>query len=246
MSHQTEAMVRRASFISALLFALSLASGVAKGSSGIPRETRKLLVLAPIVANPDPQFNWLGVAIQQSLATDLTRQLPVQVDASASSANDAAEAAILAKNAGAQRVIISTIQVAGDQIRITGQIIDSANQRVLLALKATGRLDDLFEMEDQLSGQAARGLIPARPLSKQASPAAIAPSGALRLNYATADAQAGLQYARPYENNRFQAAEDRYFFGSSYGSNWCFGGWYGLGLGWGYSTYHPAAPGWAW
>lgn len=249
MSHQTQVMVRRS--VPGFLFPLlavaltaTLSSTSAFASDGNLTTVRKVLVLAPAVVNPDPQFNWLSAAMQQSLVADLTRHLPIQIETSASSTSDTAEATELAKKTGAARVIISTIQLAGDQIRVTGQILDVGNQHVLLALKATGRIDDLFEMEDQLASQATRGLIPPRPASKQVAPVIIAPSGPLRLT-AGADSQAGLQYALPYESDRFQAAQDRYFFGSPrYGCGWCFGGWYGLG--WGFSSYQPAAPGWAW
>jgi TolB-like protein len=249
MSHQTAAVVRRSlpNYLIRILFALAavaISSGVGRASSNVSAPPRKVLVLAPAVVNPDPQFAWLGLGMQRSLVADLTRHLPQDIVASDDTANDAAQASALAHKAGAQRVIGSTIQLAGDQIRFTGEVVDVGSGRALLALKVTGRLDDLFEMEDVLAAQAIRGLAPPRAVEKSVPAVTIAPSGPLRLDYASAASQAGLQYARPYEDDRFQAAHDRYFYGSS---AWGCGGWFGgCCWGWGYSIYPTASPGWAW
>jgi TolB-like protein len=208
----------------------------------------RVLVLAPTVVNPDPQFTWLGAGIQRSLVADLTRHLRQPIEAGDKSANDIVGIVALADQAGADRVMTSSVQLIADQIRFTGEILDVKSRHVISALKVTGRLDDLFEMEDELAMQAIRSLAPPRPIGKKAPPITIASSGPLRLDYGSVASQAGLEYAYPYTEDRFQAAEYRYIFGSSScdccGWYWGWGG--GCGFRWGCSIYPTASPGWAW
>ena len=228
-----------------VVVAATMSSAIARADEKL--QVPRILVLAPTVVNPDPQFAWLGAGMQRSLAADLTRHLPQQIQTSDTSANNAAGAATLADKAGAQHVISSTIQLAGDQIRVTGEVLDVANHRLLFALKVTGRLNDLFEMEDELAVQTIRGLAPPRPVEKSTPPpVTIAPSGPIRLDYGRSASQAGLQYARPYVDDRFQAAQDRYFYGSPSCGCCGWGCGCGCGFGWGYSIYPTASPGWAW
>jgi len=204
-----------------------------------------VLVLSPSVLNPDPELAWLGPAMRQSLVADLLRHLSDPVASSQSSAADSSEALALARKANAVRVVSGEIQIVGDQIRFTGMVLEVKTERVLATLKVTGRLNDLFEMEDALSEQASRALA-VRKAGPGTGPITIASSGPLRASYAAPDSQAGMEYARPYENNRFQTEANRYiylnsYWGCGYGgySGWgCYGGWY--------SIYPTASPGWAW
>lgn len=209
-----------------------------------------VLVLTPAVLNRDSELAWIGPAIQQSIVTDLSRHLPDPVLMSANSAVGQGEAIAVGKQASVPKVISGSVQIIGDQIRFTGGIVDVKGGRVIAPLKATGRLSDLFEMEDQLSGQASRALIVYEP-SPHTAPMAITASGPLRASYAVPGSQAGMEYATPYANNRFQAEQNRYFYhgacwGCGYGCGGCWGypgwGWFG---GW-CSPYPTASPGWAW
>jgi TolB-like protein len=253
MSHKIAGAVSSSlpkSLIRLLAAVLTLVMFPDMGHAVEPSDTtiHRLLVLAPTVVNPDPQFVWLGVGMQRSLVADLTRHIPAQIEASDSSANDVAETVALADKAGADRVIASTVQLISDQIRFTGQILDVKSRRVLTALKVTGRLDDLFEMEDELAAQAIRSLSPPRPAGMQAPPVTIASSGPLRLDYGSTTSQAGLAYAYPYTDDRFAAGQYRYIFRTPGcgGCGWYWGWGCGCGFRWGYSIYPTASPGWAW
>jgi TolB-like protein len=205
-----------------------------------------VLVLSPSVLNPDRELSWLGPAMRQSLVADLLRHLSDPVASSQSCAADSSEALALARKSNASRVISGEIQLAGDGIRFTGMVLEVKTERVLATLKVTGRLNDLFEMEDELSEQASHALA-VRKAGPSAAPITIASSGPLRASYAAPDSQAGMEYAAPYVSNRFQTEANRYIYLNSYwgcGYYWGYPGW-GCYGGW-YSIYPTASPGWAW
>lgn len=185
----------------------------------------------PTAVNPDPKLGWIGPAIQMSLAADLGRRMTI-VDGAAT------------------RLVTGNYQVVDGHIRFTGEVIDSVDSRRLGMLKVTGNLDDLFEVEDEISAQASRALAP--PESGPVAPV-IASSGPLHLTVSAGPEDASLAYARPYVNDRLQAEQDKYYYYTSWYNGWGYGcwgwGWCGApyGCGWGYSIYPTATftePGW--
>ena len=105
----------------------------------------------------DSSLDWVGKAVQQNLLTDLARANyhPLASDKPISTTADAQTAA---KTAGAKYLISGSYQVADQQVRFTGQLIDSSNGNVLGGISTTGAMRDLFKMEDALSSQAVQQL----------------------------------------------------------------------------------------
>jgi len=99
-------------------------------------------------------YQWLGTGIQQSLLVEVNRpgSIAWSMPAAAPStqpSNPVADAA----RAGATMAVFGSFQIANDEVRVTGQAMDTGTGRVLAALKATGSLHDLFKVEDALDGQ---------------------------------------------------------------------------------------------
>jgi TolB-like protein len=114
-------------------------------------------------------------SIQRDMAADLTQMIRARVIAptDARPAGDDREALDEGQRFNASYVVYGTWQQAGDQMRVTGQVLDVAAGRSLAALKATAPLDNLFPLEDSLAAQAA-GALPAPigiPTAPQTQPA---------------------------------------------------------------------------
>ena len=105
----------------------------------------------------DNALDWAGKAVQQNLLTDLARAR-LHPLASDNTIPNAADAQSAAKNAGAKYLISGTYQVADQQVRFNGQMIDVASGTVIGGISTTGPIRDLFKMEDALSTQAIQQL----------------------------------------------------------------------------------------
>jgi TolB-like protein len=118
-----------------------------------------VLPFAPVAGASD----WIGKGNQEDLATELVRQsrLDVLTPADAQAVSDAAIAAQVGRDKGASLVAFGTYQIQDTDVRINGQLIDTASGKPLAALKATGPRRDLFHMEDLLAAQAVASLPPA-------------------------------------------------------------------------------------
>jgi tetratricopeptide (TPR) repeat protein/TolB-like protein len=59
----------------------------------------------------------------------------------------------LGKLLGVQAIIHGRVQVAGDRVRLSASFIEAETGRVRRAEQVTGRLDDVFDLQDQLAHQ---------------------------------------------------------------------------------------------
>ena len=137
-------------------------SPATRPSRTVPEDRRpRVLVLPFTELSEEPKREWVGKAMQQSLIAELTRSNMVAVvtpPANAPVANDAAAAAQLARDQHAPLAIIGSYQLVGEELRVTGQMIESINGEHIAAIKATGSLRDLFGIEDIIGGQVRRDL----------------------------------------------------------------------------------------
>ena len=121
----------------------------------------RVLVLPFTELSDEPKREWVGKAMQQSLIAELTRSGMVAVvtpPADAAPANDAAAAAKLARDQQAPLAITGSYQLIGEELRVTGQMIEAIDGEHIAAIKATGSLRDLFGIEDIIGGQVRRDL----------------------------------------------------------------------------------------
>ena len=201
-------------------------------------EVPTLLVLP--VAAPAGKYEWVGRAIQQDMAVDLTRMTRARViSPSGPPARDASEALRAARDAGAQYVVHALAQISGDQLRVSGQLSEVSSGKVFSPIQATAPLDDLFPLEDALAVQVARGLpaslavnLPA-PQTQPSAPAQGSPVAAVSgppewVSVQTpapsyyAASGGGAYYAYPYPYAY-------YGYPYYYGGFWAYG-WWGPGV----------------
>lgn len=128
---------------------------------GVEDARPRVLVLPFEELAEGPSRPWVGKAMQQSLVAELTRGGLVSVmtpAADAPPATDAAAAAKLARDVHAPLVIIGSYQLIEQELRVTGQMLESINGESIAGINATGSLRDLFGIQDVIAAQVRRDL----------------------------------------------------------------------------------------
>ncbi|MEW5849932.1 MAG: AgmX/PglI C-terminal domain-containing protein [Myxococcota bacterium] len=128
--------------------------------------TRTLAVLPFDNLAGDKQLEWLRTGIAESLVTKLGQisklvlvdrlkldQVLAEQALGQSGAIDPASAANAGKLVGAQLLVTGSYQKAGDKLRLHARVVEAETGRVRQAVEATGRLDDVFALQDELAGR---------------------------------------------------------------------------------------------
>lgn len=130
-------------------------------------------------ANAD---SWIGRSIQQSLVTDLAMSAGVPFGTSDAAPADAPGASQAGVAAGVRYVVYGQFVVNDTGgtpiIRVTGQLLESGTDRTLAAMKSTGPLDDLFDLEDDFARQLRAGLSQSIQRESPATARTVAPQSA--------------------------------------------------------------------
>jgi TolB-like protein len=122
-----------------------------------PAVQTKVLVV-PFVQIGATDHEWVGQAINENLVTQVAGNSAVRAINLNVPLNGQAEAVSAAQHVGAPLVIFGTYQFADTQLRVTGQVYDTVNNRTVAALTSTGALTDLFKIEDAISNQVSAAL----------------------------------------------------------------------------------------
>lgn len=223
---------------------VSLLSMTSARAADAPDRADGRIVILPFTAiNPAEPQPWLGKSIQQSLLADLTIVAPSRVLASDLEAKDDAGAADNGRKAGAAYVIVGNFATAGQDLRVTGQVLDVASGRAVTAIKATGSVHEVFLMEDELAAQVRRRLqLNPTPVGDAAGPSQdVPPPSALHVQQEPPDAYTRTYVAPPAPLSQ---TEYNYYYSNPYGgytpyygSPYYYGGWGWGGWGWGVSSW---------
>jgi TolB-like protein len=152
-------MKRLIACVLGLVAALAVCASAQEGPHVVEAAPRVMVFPFAPIGNPG-SYEWIGTGIQQSLLVEVNRPgsiawtVPVSAPATQPIANPVADAA----RSGATIAVFGNFQIIDDEIRVTGQTIDTGNGQVLVALKATGPIHDLFKVEDQLDVQLQQAL----------------------------------------------------------------------------------------
>lgn len=142
-------------WLSALLLMLAQYHSAAAAPATQPAgsESRTLLVL-PFTPPPDG-LDWIGKAVQRDLSAGLASNVRGRVIApsAATPPADADAALKAARDLGASVVVMGQVQAVHEQVRLSGQVLDVASGKPYGSLKATGTVENLFQLEDALAAQ---------------------------------------------------------------------------------------------
>ena len=110
--------------------------------------------------------DWIGVGIAETVMADLDTRAVVSVisqepiPSADGVSDDTAEPALAAgRRLGARWVVTGGYQRAGDQLRITGRLLETESGSVLSAAKVDGSFDQLFDLQDRIAAELAVGLL---------------------------------------------------------------------------------------
>jgi TolB-like protein len=192
----------------------------------------KVLLLPFVELNKSEPQPWLGKSIQQSILADLILVAPgrvVDADTEAADANTALEAG---HKAGARYVVHGSFVTAGQDLRVTGEVLDVNTGRAVTALKVTGSATNLFVLEDELADQIRRRLTLAPPQRKLAAVATVPVFTGVRIQPQAVDPYRAA-YVAPteYQSPARAQMEYNYYYSSPYAGYFAtpYWGWFWLG-----------------
>ena len=134
--------------------ALPITTIVGDPPTTAPSEPVSVMLLPFHAVTPTGENAWISSAIDEDLANDLSRNRAIRLMRPATTQPlSAPDELAAAREAHAQRVVSGSYQVVDDQLRITADVRDPSQSQPIAEVKATGRVRDLFRLEDSLAMQ---------------------------------------------------------------------------------------------
>ncbi len=135
--------------------------------SASPREERTVAVMSFANITGRPEDDWLGTGIAETVAADLksvpglsvvSRERIFEVLRKLGGGAEEALAVRLGREVGAGLVVSGGYQRAGEQVRATARLTETDSGAVLQTLKADGRMDEIFALQDRIVSELSAGL----------------------------------------------------------------------------------------
>jgi len=124
------------------------------GEVPAPRAVTRLMVLPLRVLRPDPDTDFLAFALSDAVCSSLSGIDTLVVRSSVSAArfaSDAPNLAEIASQADVDAVISGTLLRAGDQVRVSTQLMEAPSGTVLWSQTHQAPVGDLFQLQDALA-----------------------------------------------------------------------------------------------
>ena len=136
------------------------------------------LAVAPFTnIGAEPNRDWIGAGIAETVSTDLRAADGIDVLSRAivegavanlgrARPGNPTERVLIevVRELGADYLLAGAFQQLGEQLRLTARLIDVQSETAVEAFKVDGRRDNLFELQDRLTGEVRGGRAPhARP-----------------------------------------------------------------------------------
>jgi serine/threonine protein kinase/tetratricopeptide (TPR) repeat protein len=137
----------------------------------VARALTRVVVLPFRVLRPDPETDFLAFSLPDAITTSLSGRGSIIVRSSAMAARFAGESPdlqALASSADVDRVVTGTLLRAGDQLRVTAQLVEAPSGTLLTSQTVQSSLGDLFRLQDELARRVVTAL--ALPLSGGVAP----------------------------------------------------------------------------
>jgi non-specific serine/threonine protein kinase len=130
------------------------------------RTITRLIVLPFRLLRPDADIEFLASSLPEAITASLSglETLTVRSTAAAARFADATpDLKVLASEAGVDVVLLGTLLRAGDQVRVSTQLVEAPGGTVVVSRNAQVALTDIFQLQDELTRQIVDAL--AIPLS---------------------------------------------------------------------------------
>lgn len=131
------------------------------GSVAPAHAVTRLIVLPFRVLRPDPETDFLAFSLADAVTSGLSglQSLVVRSSLAASRfASDAPDLKAIATEAEVDAVLVGTLLRAGDQLRVSSQLVEAPAATVLWSNTAQVPVGDLFRLQDELTGKIVESL----------------------------------------------------------------------------------------
>jgi serine/threonine-protein kinase len=125
------------------------------------RTVTRLIVLPLRILRPDPETDFLAFSLADAISSSLSTLQPLVVRSSVVAgrfAGAALDLKALAAEAEVDVAVTGTMVRAGDQLRVTTQLLDAPTGTVLCSHSSQGPVDDLFALQDDLTNRIVEAL----------------------------------------------------------------------------------------
>ena len=124
-------------------------------------EIKSLAVLPFKNLSPDPDQEYFSDGLTEELISDLSKVRALRVISRTSAMlfkDSEKDLPTIARELDVRYVLEGSVRWAGNNLRITAQLIEAATDMHLWAEKYTGTLEDIFDLQEQLSRRIVEGL----------------------------------------------------------------------------------------
>jgi TolB-like protein len=131
------------------------------GNAAPARVVTRLIVLPFRVLRPDQETDFLAYSLSDAVASGLSglQSLVVRSSlAAARLASDAPDLKAIAAEAAVDAVLVGTLLRAGDQLRVSSQLVEAPAGTVLWSHTAQVPVGDLFRLQDELTSKIVESL----------------------------------------------------------------------------------------
>jgi serine/threonine protein kinase/tetratricopeptide (TPR) repeat protein len=128
--------------------------GLASPGAAVSREQPSIVVLPFENLSPDPDNAFFADGLTEELIADLSKIHTLRVISRTSAMHykgTTKPLPAIAQELNVRHVLEGSVRRAGNSLRITAQLIDAATDAHLWAEKYAGTLDDVFDLQEQLS-----------------------------------------------------------------------------------------------
>ena len=145
------------------LCCLLIGEGLAAGEQpSTPPDRIAVIPFANITGNTAD--DWIGIGIAETLTVELERatsRTVIRMNDDRLLNNGTQEAVVSAgRELNVRWIVSGSYQRMGEQLRLTGRLIESTSGDVLRSARIDGRLDELFALQDQLVAELQTGFAP--------------------------------------------------------------------------------------
>ena len=161
--HKALAKRREDRYQSADAFAQELRSALllADTQPVAARAATRLIVLPLRVLRPDAETDFLAFSLADAITSSLSTLQPLVVRSSVVAGQFASglpDLKVLAAEADIDVAVVGTLLRAGDQLRVTTQLLEAPSGTVLHSYSGQAHVGDLFALQDQLTTQIVEAL----------------------------------------------------------------------------------------
>ena len=143
--------------------AVEAQGGAPASADEIPLRPRTVVVVPFVNISGDPDIDWLGTGIAQTVTADLEQFRDLSVIGREGLARDLSDttddmsAREVARERGISWFVDGGFQSQGDQLRITARIVSVRTGATHATVKVDGRLDEVFALQDRIVAELAPG-----------------------------------------------------------------------------------------